>query len=70
MDLPIDRYLNLVQFFATEGMEDSEREKFETRLNMPVPGTAASAVLPADSPWSPENEASALSAFAAQVAGG
>lgn len=71
MALPFDRFLNLVYAFAVEGARDDEkaRDRFDMRLNMPVPGFR-SHVENTGSPWAPEAETAALSGLAAALKGG
>ena len=70
MALPFDRFLNLVYSFATEGVsEEKERDRFDMRLNMPVPGFF-SMLTETASPWTPDAETAALSSLAAAVSGG
>lgn len=67
LDLPIDRFLNLVYAWLIRNI-DSEEEltKLDGRLWVPPKGEA-----PAEqSIWSAENETRAFSAFAASIKGG
>lgn len=65
LDLPMDRFANLVYFWITKDADPDEVPKFDNRLWRPPPG-----MLPAPgSPWSPENETSAFRSLAAQVKG-
>lgn len=64
MDLPIDRLLNLVYFWATRNAPDEQTlAKFDRKLWMPPKGEEA----PAESPWSAANETSAFQAFKQQI---
>jgi hypothetical protein len=72
MALPFNRFLNLVYFWATEDAEDKEKDKFDIRLNMPDARTRAkrpTAAIVQSSPWSKENEESALHGLAAALGG-
>ena len=60
MDLPIDRMLNLIYFWATRNAPDEQTlAKFDRKLWMPPKGEEA----PAESPWSAANETSAFKAL-------
>lgn len=63
--LPLDRYLNLIYHWLTDGADREEIAKFDKRLWMPPKGVAA----PKGSPWSAEAETGAFRAFVAQVKG-
>lgn len=67
MELPLDRFLNLVYHYATDGADEKERNKFDVRLNMPIPGVVRSRVVTESSPWSSKNEAAALGNLAAAL---
>jgi hypothetical protein len=71
MRLPIDRFLNLLYFWATENAEDKDRRKFDTKLNLPDsrPGKRLRQAARPDSPWSKDNEERSLALFAAQLKG-
>jgi hypothetical protein len=72
MALPMDRFLNLVYYYATEDAEPTEKDKFDIRLNLPderARRKAATEGLPKSSPWSKENEEAALSGFVASLTG-
>jgi len=72
MALPFDRFLNLVYFFATEDSEEKDKDKFDVRLNLPDARTRArrpAASIVRSSPWSKENEESALHGLAAALGG-
>lgn len=64
MDLPIDRFLNLVYWFIVREGDPEDIEKFKIRLWRPPPG-----VEPTSGPWSPEAETQSFRAFSAQVKG-
>jgi hypothetical protein len=71
MELPFDRFLNLVHFFATNGAEEKDRDQFDVRLHLPPPelrGTAAA--VPDSSPWSKAHEEEALGGLVAALSGG
>lgn len=64
MELPIDRLLNLVYFWATRNAQDENAlAKFDRKLWMPPKGEEP----PPESPWSSANETSAFQAFKAQI---
>lgn len=64
MDLPIDRMLNLIYFWATRNAQDEQTlAKFDRKLWMPPKGEEA----PPESPWSAANETDAFKAFKAQI---
>jgi len=72
MDLPLDRFLNLTYYFATEDAEPKEKDRFDVRLNMPdvrARRKAATQGVDASSPWSKRNEESALSGLVAALSG-
>jgi len=69
MRLSMNRFLNLVYFWATEDAEEKDKVKFDVKLNMPDAKRAARAASNPDSPWSKRNEENALAAFTAQLAG-
>src|SRR3546814_6580102 len=64
MELPIDRLLNLVYFWATRNAQDEQTlAKFDRKLWMPPKGEEP----PAESPWSAANETSDFQAFTEQI---
>ena len=64
MELPIDRMLNLIYFWATRNAQDEQAlAKFDRKLWMPPKGEEA----PAESPWSAANETSAFKALKASL---
>jgi hypothetical protein len=70
MVLPFDRFLNWVYSFAVNQFSDvSDLDRFEMRLNLPMPGIR-SAIQDTASVWAPAQEQSALSGLAAAVRGG
>lgn len=72
MALPMDRFLNLVYYFATEDAEQQDKDKFDVRLNMPDERARKKAKtdgLDKSSPWSKQNEESALSGLVAAISG-
>lgn len=70
MALPFDRLLNLIYAFSVQGAQDEkERDRFDVRLNTPVPGMF-STLEEQVSPWAPEKETAALSGLAAALRGG
>lgn len=71
MKLPLDRFFNLVYFWATESMDQEQRDKFDARLHMPdARARRRAASGQARGPWSPEAEMSALGDLAAALGGG
>jgi hypothetical protein len=66
--LPFDRFLNLVHFFMIDGAEEKDRNSFEMRLNKP-PVALVGQAPPPSSPWSQQNEESALHGLAAALGG-
>lgn len=62
MDLPIDRWLNLIYHWATREADATEIAKFDARLWQPPPGE-----VPTEGPWTPEAEASAFSGLKKQL---
>jgi hypothetical protein len=72
MALPLDRFLNLVYFFVTDGAEQQEKDKFDVRLNMPDERARRKAAVQGvdrSSPWSKENEEAALSGLVTALSG-
>lgn len=64
MELPIHRMLNLIYFWATRNAQDEQTlAKFDRKLWMPPKGEE----VPAESPWSAENETNAFKAFKQQI---
>jgi hypothetical protein len=69
MGLPFDRFLNLVYAFAVNQFNDEkDLNKFEMRLNLPMPGIK-SAIQETSSSWAPAKETAALSGLAAALGG-
>lgn len=66
LGLPIDRMLSMVYFWATQFADEKETRKFDARLWIPPKDEE----IPAQSPWSAENERSAFSAFSREISGG
>lgn len=62
LELPLDRFLNLIYAWAVRDADASEVAKFDARLWMPPVGVVAES-----GPWSVEAETQAFGAFAAQV---
>jgi hypothetical protein len=70
MALPLDRFLNLTYFFATENAEEKEKDKFDLRLNKPDARAIKTGKAVSDaSPWSKKNEESALGGLVAALTG-
>jgi hypothetical protein len=70
MALPLDRFLNLTYFYATENAEEQEKNQFDIRLNVPDERARRSGrAVQEGSMWSKENEESSLSGFVASLAG-
>lgn len=58
--------MNLIYYWATKNaQEQKDLDKFDRQLWMPPP-TMDPDDIPADSPWSAENETAAFAAFSAQ----
>lgn len=64
LDLPVDRLLSVIYFWATKDGDESGKARFDTRLYMPPKGVA-----PTVGPWTAEAETSAFSSFKAQMTG-
>lgn len=56
LELEIDRFVNLVYYWATRNMSEEDRQKFDRDLSKPVRGSAASQVEQATGKWSREAE--------------
>jgi hypothetical protein len=72
MGLPMDRFLNLVYFYATEDAEEKDRTKFDLRLNLPderARRKMSEGVIDESSPWSKKNEERALGGLVAALTG-
>lgn len=54
-ELPLDRFVNFVWWWATHGMEKKDRDTFEQRVYMPPKG-----VVPEKGPWTAEAETQGL----------
>jgi hypothetical protein len=66
----MDRFLNLVYYFATDDAEPKEKDKFDMRLNMPdASARRRGAATTPGSPWSKEGEESALGGLVAALRG-
>lgn len=65
LDLPFDRFLNLIYHWLTNGADPAEIKKFDARLWRPLPGMVPAA----GSPWSAEAETAAFKAFSAEFSG-
>lgn len=63
-ELPVDRLLNLVYYWAIRNGDEAAIRTFDARLWVPPKGVA-----PTEGPWSAEAETSAFRAFAKQVKG-
>lgn len=61
-ELPLDRLVWFLYWYFTRNGEPDAIATFKARLWRPPPG----AVIPAESPWSAENERAAFSTFANQ----
>ena len=70
MALALDRFLNILYFFATENAEDDDKNKFDIQLYKPTEkARLTGAALAPGSPWSKEAEEAALSGFVASLGG-
>lgn len=65
LDLPLDRFVNLIYWWAIRDAEPEEIPKFDQRLWRPPPGVAPAP----GSPWSAEAETAAFKGFAAAFKG-
>lgn len=66
LDLPFDRFISLLYAWMTKDLDEAGLAKFDAQLWQPVKGVE----IPAESPWSPENEQKAFAAFKSSVQGG
>lgn len=68
--LPLERFCSFIYWMLTRDADESSRAKLNAQLWMPPPEFEPEAVVDAvadsRSPWNPENEGKALSAFKAQ----
>lgn len=63
LDLPIDRFLNLVYYWLMQGVKPSERDRVEAQLAAPPSGADPAEVEEdPDSPWSADAEMAAFRA--------
>lgn len=69
MGMPIDRFLNLVYFWATEDAAEKDKTRFDVKLNMPDTRPGRLNADRPDSPWTKENEERALATLVGQLAG-
>lgn len=60
-DLTIGRWCSFVWWWLTDKLDHTDVQKFKSSLWMPPKGVA----IPAESPWSVENETKAFAAFKA-----
>lgn len=56
LELPIDRFCNLVYYWVTRNMKEDDRDGFDRRLSRPVAGTGAQGIREASGAWSRESE--------------
>ena len=62
-DMPVSRFVHLVQYWATEGAEsEADLRQFEARLWMPPPGVVVDR-----GPWSPDAENKSFAALKASL---
>lgn len=66
MELPVDRFFNLVYFWLVDGADQDEIAKFDAKLWIPPVGTKH---MPkkAVGPWAPDAETAALGDLAAAL---
>lgn len=64
-ELPLDRLVWFLYWYFTRNADTSAVSTFRAKLWIPPKG----AEIPKESPWSPENERAAFTAFANQFAG-
>jgi hypothetical protein len=65
----MNRFLNLVYFWATENADEKDLNRFKMRLNTPDAKRAKRAASGPDSPWSKQNEENSLALFTSQLQG-
>lgn len=64
-EMELERFCNFIWWWSTRNAsEPAEVDKFKAQLWKPLPGEA---VKDKESPWSPESEANAFSAFKKQL---
>lgn len=56
LDLPIDRFCNLVYYWAVRNMKDDAKADFDRHISQPVTGAGATAIREATGIWSRESE--------------
>jgi hypothetical protein len=56
LELSVERFVNLVYYWATRSMKQEDRDKFDATLIQPVGGTASAQVRQATGRWSREDE--------------
>jgi len=61
--MPLGRFCSFMWWYCTRNASQQDIDKFRTRLWQPVQGE----VIPANSPWSAENETKAFQALKAQT---
>jgi hypothetical protein len=67
--MPMDRFLNLVYYFAVEDAEPKDKAKFDARLQMPDARARQRPEVAERGPWSPQAETAALGNLVAQLSG-
>lgn len=67
LELSLDRFCNFTWYMMTRFSEKKEIDQLKAKLWVPPPKTTAP--IPAQSPWSPENEQKAFAAVKAMVKG-
>ncbi len=60
LELPLDRFLNLVYYWFTEHMDGEDKQRFDMQMSMPPAG-----VEPTTGPWSAEEMGGGFMALAA-----
>lgn len=65
LSMPFDRFLNVVYVWLLGERDEVETQKFNAKLWIQPKG----AEIPAESPWSAENESKAFAAFKAETTG-
>jgi hypothetical protein len=65
VELPMDRFLNLVYFWAVQNATEETRRKFDAQIFRPLPGTVATA-----GPWTAENETKAFQSLSRALKSG
>jgi hypothetical protein len=65
LELPFDRFCNIVYFWLVQGRDEEDVRQLDLDLNAPLPGRPD----PASGPWEPQEELAAFQAAQAAVSG-